>query len=438
MLAKRLFKLASLLIALNFLAEDQLLAQSDPFPYEKPFPDFPTEYSHCLRHDISVKGPVKSVIQTTNANAYSQWNNPNSVIVKGEQLEYRYDTLGQLISFIKYIVSVKDTFAYHASKSTPLPILQQGSATFSLRKEEVCTYQNGLLVQNIHDDFLREFSFDKHQNLSDIYHYKNNRLIAETHLVFNQFNMPILNEEFVYGYKFDHKDPLEMSPKEKEKYRSITFAYDYDKDGHMIAHKMNNSGSAYWMDRFEYDSVGNLIFEGRCKDFKGDVSSCECKKFHINHGYEYDQQHHMTRNYLIGDWKPEAWDYHYEYDDQGRETRRYKYEVRGEQRTFTSDVHYTYDTLGNLVLKEAVLGKFLSNISYFGYPMVHSEQWQYDTQGNLILHKIHQENGKDQEIRFQYEYDSYGNWTKKSQFRVHSDGTLEPMETLAREIEYYD
>lgn len=440
MYPKRLFFLIASLIVVNVLAGDRLWAQRDLFPYRKPYPECPSEYTIVLRYNLEVKGPVKSIVQTSNASIYRILDNKpgsNKMRVKGCQMEYQYDTLGRPTTFVRYEVLVNDTFSFPPLKSNLLPVLQESTSVFTLNKEEECTYHDGLPIREVEGDNRFEYAYDNHRNLSGTYHFMKNRLVAEKHISFNKFDKPVLHEEFVYGYKFSHKDPLKMTNAEKEDFRGIAHGYDYDELGNMVAHKMNN-GSVCWMDRYEYDESGNLVSAGRCQDYKGKITSCKCKHYKASFGYEYDQQHRMTREYSIGDWKPEGWDDYYEYDDEGRKTRQYHYDVRQNERTFTRDIRFSYDSMGNLVRKEAVLGQFLSNNSYFGYPVVTEELWQYDEQGNLVLHKIHQANGKDQEIRFQYVYDAYGNWTWKAMFRVYSDGVVEPMETLSRYIEYYE
>lgn len=434
-------------IALTVLPNIMLNAQRELTPDQKPFPNCPYEYDLDRLTTDPVKGPVKSIIQTSNADSIYQWRKPHNIIIQGKQLNSSYDTSGRLCSFTEYEVSVKDTASYTVSRSTPLPFLQQSTDQFYLKKIKVYTFQDGLLIRKKDENWLYKFEFDRHRNLSAVYSFLYKRLVDEEHLSFNQFNKPVLDESYSYGFDFTHKDPSTMTKAEKEKFRSTTDAFDYDDAGHLIAHKMNNNGKVYWMDYFKYDSVGNLILEGRCEDFKGNVNSCKCKKFHATQGFEYDQQHRRTREYSIGDWKPNGWDDYYEYDDQGRKIRKYGYDILKKQRTLSSDIYFTYDSLDHLIRKEAVVGYFISDFFYFKYPRVDMgewppkvkiEEWQYDTYGNLVSHKVELKNGQVYEIRIQYEYDTYGNWVKKTMFRVYSDKGKETLQTLARRIEYYN
>ena len=191
-------------------------------------------------------------------------------------------------------------------------------------------------------------------------------------------------------------------------------------------------------DIYEYDESGNRIFEGRCEKFNK-KNLCDCKESYFNHGYEYDDQHHVTRDYLIGDWKPRGWDYYYQYDSVGREIEFKIYETNGKERTFRAHIVSSYDSIGRIVSKEALSGTFFINEAFARYTRnaIH-QTWEYDTYGNLLLEKVYQdESGPFRVLKYTYEYDGHGNWIKRCRYEGDSEDVLELTETLERVISYY-
>ena len=214
--------------------------------------------------------------------------------------------------------------------------------------------------------------------------------------------------------------------------------YCYDERGNKVAHQMNNH-KVQWMDAFVYDSLNNMILEGRCNDYNGDNNSCKCKEFRASKGYEYDDQHHLIRDYSIGDWKPSGSDCYYQYDSAGRKIDYKHYDVRGTQRTFDSHIQTTYDSAGRTVKKEALLGEFRINESIFDYIMADLEEWAYDEHGNLVEHVGYQTKVKPYKIvRYQYEYDQQGNWVKRIRYEGVSRDSMTATEVVLRKIEYYE
>jgi hypothetical protein len=146
----------------------------------------------------------------------------------------------------------------------------------------------------------------------------------------------------------------------------------------------------------------------------------------------------MTRNYLIGDWKPNGWDSYYQYDSAGREIEYTSYETRGDERTFKTHVISSYDSLGKIVCKEALRGSFLINEAIFGYTNVVMQQWEYDAYGNIVWIKAYYNKNKPfKVVKYEYEYDDHGNWTKRCCREGDSEDDLTLTETVEREISYY-
>ena len=165
---KSLIFLILLQVIWNILVGSILNAQPVPFPYTKPFPNCPSSYDLHTLKDISVKGPVKSIIQTSSTTRYMGWDESSRVYVRGNQTEYHYDSLGRLSTYTQYEVTVKDTVAFPPSTSTTLPILQQSTDQFSLSLYISYILQDGLLVKRTMEDGQYEFKFDKHRNLTEI------------------------------------------------------------------------------------------------------------------------------------------------------------------------------------------------------------------------------------------------------------------------------
>ena len=200
---------------------------------------------------------------------------------------------------------------------------------------------------------------------------------------------------------------------------------------------MNNGNTAKWMDYFVYDSLDNMILEGRCNGYNGDNSSCECKGFHASQGYEYDEQHHLIRKYSIGDWKPSGWDYYYQYDSAGREIEYKHYDVLGSKRTFDRHIQTTYDSAGRIVKKEALVGDFRP--TEFVFIDSEKEEWTYDEYGNLVEHVVYETKAKPHRIVcYQYKYDQYNNWVKRVRYEGASDDSMIPTKITERKIEYYE
>ena len=284
------------------------------------------------------------------------------------------------------------------------------------------------------------FEYDKYGRLTKIStHYKDVINWHEDVITLNAEGKPVRVETVQHRFEDALKQSSSKSKNKSNKYLDYGDTYCYDERGNMVAHQMNNGNTAKWMDYFVYDSLDNMILEGRCNGYNGDNSSCECKGFHASQGYEYDEQHHLIRKYSIGDWKPSGWDYYYQYDSAGREIEYKHYDVRDTQRTFDRHIQTTYDSAGRMVKKEALLGSFKVNEAIFNDTRkAILEECSYDEHGNLSEHVVYQtEDEIFKLVRYQYSYDQHGNWIKRVRFEGDNEKSMTVTEILERQIQYY-
>ena len=284
-----------------------------------------------------------------------------------------------------------------------------------------------------------DFEYDQYGHLiKKSTYYRKFDGLSEKVITLNEKGKPVRVEEFVYKDVLkSRKCPSDLGPSGKKSV-GIIDCYCYDERGNKVAHQMNN-GDVQWMDYFEYDSLDNMVFKGRCNGYKGDNTTCKCKGFRASRGYEYDTKHNMIRDYSIGDWKPSGMDIYYQYDSAGREIEYKHYDVRGTQRDFTRHIQTTYDSAGRMVKREALLGEFRINESIFDYIMADLEEWTYDEHGNLVEHIGYKTKVKPYKIvRYQYTYDQHGNWVKRVRYEGTSDDSMTTTEVLERKIEYYE
>jgi hypothetical protein len=66
------------------------------------------------------------------------------------------------------------------------------------------------------------------------------------------------------------------------------------------------------------------------------------------------------------------------------------------------------------------------------------QQWEYDAYGNILWIKAYFSKDKPfKVVKYEYEYDDHGNWTKRYRREGDSEETMKITETLEREISYY-
>ena len=416
-------------------AESVEAREKTEFVSTEPYQDLRLFYGDYKHLNISLNGTVKSVVQTE---VLKHSNRPKDLWTK--QQTWNFLPNGHLFMCQVWKIFPKDSLVYDLNDARPLSEEDFDSTALashygfdgSGRLRQIGEYVGGKDV---------DFEYDKNGNLTKIStYYREFDGLSEEVITLNEKGKPVRVEEFYYKDELkSRKCPSDLGPSGKKSV-GIVDCYCYDERGNKVAHQMNNGKTAQWMDCFVYDSLDNMIFEGRCNGYNGDNSSCKCKGFHANKGYEYDEQHRMIHKYSIGDWKPEGWDDYFQYDSAGREIESKYYDVRGKQRTLDLHIQTSYDSVGRIVRKEALSGSFLVNEAIFKYTRnAVLEEWAYDEYGNMEQHVVYETKDKPFKIvRFQYKYDQHGNWVKRVRYEGVSDDSMTTMEILERKIEYYE
>lgn len=406
----------------NVPAETIGRREKTEYVYTEPYQEFNLFYGYYRRLNISLNGYVKSVVQTDVPVSLLKKDN-SSEKVNILQQTWKFSPSGQLCHSHINKTSMKDVRDYDFNDNRTL----FGDKYESTDTIEYFGFDSvGRMCQAIDEHYSSNetFEYDDNGHLTKVAtYYWDKDILIETLITLNDDWKPVRVEERRNG---------------KERVGVID-AYCYDERGNKVAHQMHNGKIAQWMDSFEYDSLNNMIFEGRCWNYNGNNHTCECKGFRKDHGYEYDDQHRLIREYSIGDWKPSGMDTYYQYDSSGREIEYRHFDVRGTQRTFDLHIQTTYDSAGRMVKKEALLGSFLVNEAIFRYTRnAILEEWVYDEYGNLKQHVVYETKAKPfMIVRFQYKYDQQGNWVKRVRYVGENEDSMTATEVLEREIEYY-
>ena len=412
-----------------------------------PYPQYSTTKFTCSAKDISLNGWVKSVQQTSTIRRLTEIPSGNIVFLVN-QYQYTFDSTGNLMKYIDKELCSKDTDIVLSDSEIPSPEYLKAKH-FMIDDAEIFSFQDGLLIskkdKNRVANSTSRYEYNEHGQLirENTYYGLMPRI---TSIRLNENGQPLSVSIVTHTSNTDSQKKAKEGKRQKaignreKQYDltddNVTDLFCYDEHGNYVAH-LEKIRDKWRMDFFEYDDAGNMIFEGRCEEFN-EEKPCECQKKHLNHGYEYDENHRMTREYLIGDWKPNGWDYHYQYDSAGREIEYTSYETRGEERTFKTHVISSYDSLGKIVCKEALRGSFLINEAIFGYSNVVMQQWEYDAYGNIVWIKAYYNKNKPfKVVKYEYEYDDHGNWTKRCCREGDSEDDLTLTETVEREISYY-
>ena len=404
------------------------------FVFTEPYQEFQLFYGDYKHLNISLNGTVKSVEQTEVLKHGSSSKDLGSKLQ-----EWLFSKNGHLIRCLAWNIALKDSLVYDLDDARPLS--EEDYDTTAL----AALYGfdgSGLLRQVTGESVGRDinFEYDKNGHLTKMStYYRKFDGLSEKVITLNDEGKPVRVEEFNYKDELKSRACPSDLGHHVEKSVGIVDCYCYDERGNLVAHQMNNGKTVQWMDAFVYDSLDNMIFKGRCNGYNGDNSTCKCKGFSASCGYEYDDRHNMIRDYSIGDWKPSGMDCYYQYDSAGREIERKHYDVMGTQRTFDRHIQTTYDSAGRIVKKEALVGEFRINESFFDYKMAVLEEWSYDEHGNLVEHAGYQTKGQPFKIiRYQYTYDKQGNWVKRVRYEGGSDDSMTATEVVWRKIEYYE
>ena len=391
----------------------------------EPYQEFQFFYNHYRLLNISLNGAVKSVVQTKIP--FSLLKNDNSSKnVQVEQQTWKFSPTGHLS-------------LCHINKTFMKSIIDYDFNNDRILSDDKYDSTDTIVYYGFNSIGRMCQAINKNNSGKDTFEYDQNGHL--TKLATYYWDINVLIEKTITLN--DDGKPVRVEERRKENRNGLIGigtldCYCYDERGNKVAHQMNNH-KVQWMDAFVYDSLNNMILEGRCNDYNGDNNSCKCKEFRASKGYEYDDQHNMIRKYSIGNWKPSGMDTYYQYDSAGREIESKHYDVKGTQRTFDRHIQTTYDSAGRIVKKEALVGEFRINESFFDYKMAVLEEWSYDEHGNLVEHVGYLEKGKPFKIvRYQYEYDRQGNWVKRIRYEGKSKSSMTATEVLERQIEYYE
>jgi len=437
---KRAAKWILLLLWGVFCCEIQAQPTRTEFVNKAPYPQYSSTEFTCSAKDISLNGWVKSVQQTSTIRRFTQMPSGKNIFCV-KQYQYTFDSTGNLTKYIYKELCSKDTDIVLSDSEIPSSEYLKAKH-FKIDEEETCSFQAGLLFSkkrtNQVANSTTRYEYNEHgQLIREITYYV--LMPRITSISLNENGQPLSVSIITHSSNTDSQKKSKKGKRQKQGDMTddnITDLFCYDEHGNYAAH-LEKIREEWRMDFFEYDNAGNLIFEGRCEEFN-EKKPCNCQKKHINHGYEYDENHRMTRNYLIGDWKPNGWDSYYQYDSAGREIEYTSYETRGDERTFKTHVISSYDSLGKIVCKEALRGSFLINEAIFGYSNVVMQQWEYDAYGNIVWIKAYYNKNKPfKVVKYEYEYDDHGNWTKRCCREGDSEDDLTLTETVEREISYY-
>lgn len=392
---------------------------------KEPYQEFDLFYGHYKHLNISLNGAVKSVVQTdVPVSLLKKENSSEKVYVR--QLTWKFSTAGHLFLCHVNETFIKDIADYDFNDDRPLSddnfVSTDTLAYYSFNSA-------GQMCQVINENYSskKTFEYDQNGHLTKVAtYYWDTDVLSEKTIALNDDGKPVRVEE---RRKENRNGLIGIGTLD---------CYCYDERGNLVAHQMNNGKTVQWMDAFVYDSLDNMIFKGRCNGYKGDNSTCKCTGFSASCRYEYDDRHNMIRDYSIGDWKPSGWDNYYQYDSAGKEIECKDYDVKGTQRTLDRHIQTTYDSAGRMVKKEALVGEFRINESFFDYKMAVLEEWSYDEHGNLVEHAGYQTKANPFRIvRYQYEYDQQGNWVKRVRYES-CNGSMTATEVVWRKIEYYE
>ena len=410
------FCICALCLAIRAQSTRTEFVYTEPYPQEKLF-----LINQSM--EISLNGRVKKVEQTSNVRKVT-FIPGGRVAYVGDYCLYTFDTLGNIKKYVEKRLELDDTVGIPVSKKKALPL-----EFFNAKKDNETTgpYKMEEEKYSFKDD--RLVSIKKDYQTTELEYDEQGKLVRMTEYYFRSYRTTHFNLN-------ENGQLVSISSSRSKKDNQTTDVFCYDAQGNCVGHS-KRVDNGWRREIYEYDEAGNRIFEGLCKKFNK-KNFCDCKKTRVYHGYEYDDQHHKIRDYLIGDWKPNGWDYYYQYDSAGREIEYKYFEIRGDKRTFTDHVISSYDSSGRIVCKEALYGDFRINESFADYAFAIMQTWEYDSYGNILSERAY----RNKEVPFKvlkytYEYDSHGNWIKRCRYEGDSEDVLELTETLERVISYY-
>lgn len=245
------------------------------------------------------------------------------------------------------------------------------------------------------------------------------KMVAQSQfrLAYDENNNIIERNKYV---RFNLKDTFSFESKER---------LDYDKKGNMREYKYyDNNGDLEVRWLYEFDNIGNVI---TIKCYKKNYLSKELDKSSESY-YEYNDKNQRIKlhnqnvtSVSMNTGKPSDIDERiiiYKYDSKGNAVEMT--EIFGVKKSFESpnaikydtiDVFLKYNNYNDIVEKMSVQRKKVLDFKLFFSNGI--KEYYNPTKINY----------------FKYEYDSFDNWTKKTEY----DKYKEPIKITEREIEYY-
>ena len=412
---------------------------------------------------LTLNGRVKSVVQTSMPRVIydgtiTSVRNQDISLTKtsNERLTafqevYTFDSTGRITmsqnSSICFNIPSNSDSVYE-----PIPIIRKdsGDYTISSKHSTLYKYSEDRLTKIITKGkeniiYKKVFDYDTQGNLTNIRDFSGYiYLRAESVFTLNNYGYPVRVE--YYKYNFFKKVPSKKhyvykyrssEIRNKKNLKSVE-NYCYDVNGNMIVYQVFNKNISK-CERFVYDSLNNKTLEGRCKKLEVSQDTCLCKNFEPLIGYEYDDAQRVSRRYLIGEWKPRNSDSYYRYDSLGRELEYTEYELFNGNWRLTYLVKYSYTA--DSEIKEAIVGRFPHDCypsRYYNFAV--RQHTKLDSLNNVVERIAYIK--KDVPgiiVRYDYEYDDYGNWVKKRIYAGSADENFEMklIEAYQRFITYY-
>lgn len=181
-----------------------------------------------------------------------------------------------------------------------------------------------------------------------------------------------------------------------------------DKSGHLLQYfHIDDSGIKY-KSKYFYDAQWNLQKEV-CKDgdvylfsydTKGRISQIESPQIKTKWILEYDENGRITKDITMEKKGPTR-EVLYTYNEQGNIHEVLDHHIEDSYRKYDAKNHLEYNEKGKLI---KAIHTFRNETT--------TEEFKYNEQGDII-ERITIQRGKTKVDTYTYEYDQYGNWTKR-------------------------
>ena len=375
-------------------------------------PNFTTNYeNNDFKYlNIELNGNANGIMQIT------QKLKQNEI----DTLMYSFDSLG-VINKITLNTWYSDFEQNQDATAISIFLFNAGNLISAFEKQ---LPETGYVNLN---DFDYTYKYDSIGNLLTKKSFIKNCLVSEDIHEYDEYNRLIRKNELVYGY-FNRINKQKI-PKDKSKYLSFVYNYWYDNSGNKIAETMDNIKSdihkKYY---YTYDSIGNLIEDGWIQNYQ------ESDKIEPLFGYKYNYQGNLILKFCIATFSPHNTDTYYQYDENGNQTDVKGYYIASNDTTLGYHFVYKYDSLGNQIEDEMVVGSF-RRLNFDDYKKLTT---QFDSHNNIIRQEyITEDNDILKSIRYVYTYDNYRNWIRKERYETYQGNSEETIEIQERIIEYY-